>query len=373
MRTKRRALTALIAVGAVAAILVAARAALPHVLKSYINDHLTDIGEYSGRIEDVDVALLRGAYVVEGLTIIKIDSEAEEPFVDIERMDVSLQWDALLHAELVGELIMDQPLLNLIQGETDRDTQLGTGVNWPDQVREFFPFRFNVVEVRNGIATFRAPGIDVEESLTVQDLQVVLRDLTNVREREDPAFASLEAEGLVMGGAPISISGELDPNESMPTFDMNMSIEGARLTEANPWLRQFIGVDAEHGVFSMYAEVATSQGRFEGYIKPILEDPQIFELGEEAGGPFQKAWEALVEIGMNIFKNREEDQVATEIPFSGELEDPEADLLATAVNLLRNAFVSAFSHSLEGKVGLRDVQIGASADDAAGDADSESP
>jgi hypothetical protein len=353
--------TLLLSIGIAAAALIAVRAAMPHVMKSYINGHLAEIGEYRGRVEDVDVSLLRGAYVVEDLRIVKIDSEAEEPFLDVERMDVSLQWSALLHAELVGEMLMHRPVLNLIQGETDRDTQLGTGVNWPEQVREFFPFRFNVVEVQDGSATFRAPGIEADESLTVQELRVILRDLTNVRETQDPAFARLEAEGAVMGNAPIRVGGRFNPNESLPTFDLDLTIEGAELTEANPWLRQFIGVDAERGVFSMYAELATSQGRFEGYIKPILEDPQIFDLREEAEGPFQRAWEALVEIGMNVFKNREEDQVATEIPFSGEIEDPEADLLATAVNLLRNAFVSAFSHSLEGKIGLRDVQIGASA------------
>jgi hypothetical protein len=353
---KRSWLFVSLAVIAVAAIVF--RLTLPWFVESYVNRELARMGDYSGRVAEVSLALLRGAYTVHGLRIVKTGSQSDVPFLDLERMDVSLQWNALLNAELVGELVAQRPVLNLIQGETERETQLGTGVNWPEQVREFFPFNFNVVEVRDGTATFRAPGIEAEESLTIQNLQVVLRDLTNVQERQDAAFAEMHVAGGVMGNAPIRIDGRLDPNESMPTFDINMSIEGAELTDVNPWLEEFINVDAERGTFSMYAEVATSQGRFEGYIKPILENAEIFDMEEEASGPFRKAWEALVEIGANLFENREQDQIATEIPFAGEIENPEADMLATIMNLLRNAFVAAFSHSLEGTVGLDDVQIG---------------
>jgi hypothetical protein len=39
----------------------------------------------------------------------------------------------------------------------------------------------------------------------------------------------------------------------------------------------------------------------------------------------------------------------------GELDDPDVGVLATMVNLLRNAFVAAFAHSFEGSINLRDV------------------
>jgi hypothetical protein len=39
----------------------------------------------------------------------------------------------------------------------------------------------------------------------------------------------------------------------------------------------------------------------------------------------------------------------------GNFEDPDVDVLTTIVNLLRIAFVAAFSHSLVGSVNLRDV------------------
>lgn len=366
----RRPTVILLSVAAAAAILAGLRAGLPWAVERYANRQLATMGEYTGRVTNVDLSILRGAYTLHGITIVKVGSKAESPFLDLEQMDISLQWRALLDRELVGELVMQRPILNLVQGESERDTQLGAGVNWPEQVRRFFPFRFNVVEVHDGRTTFRAPGIEADESLTLESLQVVLRDLTNVNERQSAAFASVDVTGRLMGDAPLRLTGHIDPNESMPTFDMNMSIEGAEVVKANPWLKEFVNADAESGTFSMYAELAAAQGRFEGYVKPIIENPRIFEPDEPASGPFQKAWEGLVEIAARLLTNREENQVATEVPLAGDLENPSADVLTAAVNLFRNAFVTAFSHALEESVGLADVQRDSGRDESSG-ADSD--
>jgi hypothetical protein len=202
---------------------------------------------------------------------------------------------------------------------------------------------------------FLAPGIETTESLTLRDARLVMNDLTNVRESGAEAFASLEFAGSFMGNAPLDVTGRLDPNAEVPTFDLDLSFEGARLVDVNPWLEEFLSVDAEQGVFSLYAELAAAEGRFEGYMKPIMENPQIFRAGEEASGPFRKAWEALVQFGTKLFENKEENQVATQVPLSGEIENPDAGTLSAIVNLLRNAFVAALSQSLEGTVSLRDV------------------
>lgn len=345
----------LVAAIAVAAVVLAARAVLPLALEAYVDRELASMGEYSGAVEDVDVSLIRGAYVLENVTIVKPSAGADQPFVDMPRMDLALQWPALLRARLVGEIVMHSPIINLIQGESDRDTQLGTGVNWPEEVRDLFPFTFNRVDVIDALVTFRAPGIEAEESLTLRNGRLLLRNLTNVQREEQQAFADLELEGAVMGNAPLALTGRFDPNAAVPTFDLNLALEGAQLPDVNPWLSEFLNVDAEAGAFSMYTELAAADGRFEGYIKPVMENPQIFSLQEPSSGPFQKAWEALVGIAAAIFANRETDQVATQIPFAGELERPEAGLLAAMVNLLRNAFVASFSRSIEGTVSLENL------------------
>jgi hypothetical protein len=203
--------------------------------------------------------------------------------------------------------------------------------------------------------TFRAPGISTDDSLTMRDFQMRLRNLTNVQDVAEPAFAEIDVRGGIMGNAPVALTGRIDPNETTPTFDVDFSLEGARLVDVNPWLREFLRVDAEMGVFSMYAELAAAEGRFEGYARPILEDPKFIDKNEDDEGPFRKAWEGLVNLAAKLLENPEEEQVATQIPLRGEITEPDVDVLTAMVNLLRNAFVAAFSHSLEGSITLRDV------------------
>ena len=352
MRRSQRIVVALLITSAV---LIAVRAALPFAVKSYVNTELADMGEYSGHVQDVDLALLRGAYLLKGVTVVKPSAANADPFLVLDEMDISLQWNALANGRLVGELKMHAPIVNMIQGEAEEETQLGAGVNWPAEIRELFPFTFNRVEVLNGTVTFRAPGIEAEESLELRDARLVLHNLTNVQDEDQEAFADIELEGAVMGNAPLALSGRFDPNSNLPKFDLNLVLEGAQLTDVNPWLEEFLNVDAEGGSFSMYTELAAADGRFEGYIKPIMEDPHIFSMEEPSSGPFQKAWEALVGVAAALFENRETDQVATQIPFSGEIDAPRAGLLEAMLNLLRNAFVAAFSQSIDGTVSLENV------------------
>jgi uncharacterized protein DUF748 len=353
MRPRVRRVLVVLAIVAVVA--VAARLAAPVVVERYVNRQLADMGDYRGRVADVDLNLIRGGYVLRNLEIVKLDSPpGTPPFATMRAMDLSLQWRALFKGSAVGEVVMHSPQVNLVQSEANAEKQLGTGVNWPQEIRDLSPFQLNVVEARDGLVTFGAPGISTEDSLTIRGFEMRLRNLTNVQDVAEPAFAEIDVRGRIMGNAPIVLTGQIDPNEKLPTFDVDLSIEGAKLVDVNPWLREFLKVDAEMGVFSMYSELAAADGRVEGYVRPILEDPKFLSSNEDEG-PFRKAWEGLVNLAAKILENRQEDQVATQIPLRGELDDPDVGLLTTIVNLLRNAFVAAFSHSLEGSINLRDV------------------
>jgi hypothetical protein len=269
-------------------------------------------------------------------------------------MDLSLQWNALIHGRAVGEVQMYAPVLNFVRSESDESSQLGTGTNWPAQIRNLFPFRLNLVEVTDGLVTFQAPGIQTNDVLTMRETHLALRNLTNVQRKNENAFAEIDLEGRIMGNAPVKLSGKIDPNAETPTFDIDLSLESAKLVDVNPWLRRFLKVDAAEGAFSMYSELAAAKGHFEGYVKPLLEHPKITTVKEETQGPFQKLWAGLVSLAAKIFENREEKQVATKIPVRGDIEDPKAGILPAIVNLTRNAFVAAFSHSFDNSISLND-------------------
>src|SRR5690606_29941776 len=102
-RRSRWGISLLVVIGA----FVALRLALPWVLEEYVNRQLAALEGYWGQVEDVDVALWRGAYQIQGVQIEKENKEEEsrEPFFTATLIDLSIDWGRLLDGAVVAEVI----------------------------------------------------------------------------------------------------------------------------------------------------------------------------------------------------------------------------------------------------------------------------
>ncbi|MET0536187.1 MAG: DUF748 domain-containing protein [Steroidobacter sp.] len=346
----------LIAVAVVIVILVAVRAAMPTLVRDYLNDNLQALEQYDGHVDDVDLALWRGAYGIDGIEIVKTGGEQPVPFFSADRIDFSIEWRSLMRGSLVAEGEFQSPDLNFVQGETEQQSQTGKGVNWTDRFEELFPFRFNTVTVHNGTISFRAPGISTADAMKATRVEGEVTNLTNVAEKGKETFADFRANAEVLDGGAAKISGSLDPLDSKPTFDVNLQVQNVKLPQVNPWLRQYIKADAEAGDFELYLELAAADGKFQGYAKPVLRNVDIYSSDEPEENLLKRIWEGLVDFAANVLENDEKEQVAARIPFTGTIDNPETSVLATIVSVLRNAFVSAFARSLEGSISVRNVR-----------------
>jgi hypothetical protein len=191
-----------------------------------------------------------------------------------------------------------------------------------------------------------------------------------VSDANKETFADFGLEGVVLDNSPAKVHGSLDPWAKQPTFDVNLEVKQVALPKVNPWLRQYIKADAESGNFELYLEIAAAEGKFKGYAKPILENVNMTSSEEHEESALRKLWEGIVDFAANVLENKQEDQVAARIPFTGTVENPEASIWSTITSVLRNAFVSAFARSLEGSISLRDVKenLGRYTEDDAKDA-----
>jgi hypothetical protein len=252
--------------------------------------------------------------------------------------------------------LFERPEVNLVQGRTSADTQLGKEENWNARLEELFPFRFNTIEVNDGTVRFLAPGIHTRDAITARRVNGSISNLTNVLETGKQAFADFRVTADVLDGAPAVIAGSADAFAAQPTFDVNLEVKKVQLPQVNPWLREYIKADAEAGKFELYMELAAADGKFKGYAKPILQDVDIYRSGEEEQSGLKRIWEGILDFAANVLENPDADQVAARIPFSGTIKNPETSLFATIASVLRNAFISAFARSLEGSITLRDVK-----------------
>ncbi|MCW8193599.1 DUF748 domain-containing protein [Proteobacteria bacterium 005FR1] len=327
------------------------RLALPWILEDYINDHLANLEGYDGQVGDIDVALWRGAYQIQAIQIHKEQQGSLEPFFTGELIDLSVDWRKLLDGSLVAELTLINPQLNLVEAEDERQSQTGADVDWAERIDELFPFRFEQIVVRDGTIRFRTPAIETKDALVARQVNGKVQNLTNTAEIAEEAFASFEFASRILD-APIHLEGKVNPTAQDPTFDMNLRLEKVNLTDLNPWLREYLNADAQGGTFAVYTELAAADGRFEGYVKPFAENVDLYDLGEKTDGFLQSAWEAALNFAAEIFEYQPEQEAATRIPVGGELDDPEAGILAAAFNVLRNAIGGTFARSLEHSVTL---------------------
>jgi hypothetical protein len=353
MSRRRKIVIALLAV---VLLLVAGRVALPYLVEDLVNDRLAALDAYDGHVSDIDIHLWRGAYSIDDIEIVKTGASRPIPFFRTDRLNLSVEWRSLLHGSIVSEASFVRPEVNLVQGRTEADSQMGEGENWNARLEELFPFRFNTIEVNDGTVRFLAPGIHTKDAITARHVNGSISNLTNVLETGKETFADFRVTASVLDGAPAAVAGSANAFAAQPTFDVNLEVKKVQLPQVNPWLREYIKADAEAGKFELYMELAAADGKFKGYAKPILQDVDIYRSGEPEQSALKRVWEGFLDFAANVFENQDADQVAARIPFTGTIKHPETSLFATIASVMRNAFVSAFARSLEGSITLRDVK-----------------
>jgi uncharacterized protein DUF748 len=353
----------LLIVAIVVVVIVGVRLAMEPVLLRYANRKLDALPAYGGHIDDLDLALLRGGYDLKGVEIVKTGAGQPVPFIKADRIEATVEWHSLLRGQLVAEGDLYRPQVNLIKAESEKQSQLGKEVNWVDQFKQLFPFRFNTVRIHDGALTFQAPGIQTKDALKAQHIDGTLSNLTNVADSTKETFARFGFTAQVLNGGKAKLDGSIDPLAVKPTFDLNLDLKNVQLPQVNPWLLRFIKADAEQGEFELYMELAAADGKFKGYAKPVMRDVNIYSSKEPEKNPLRRLWEGIVDVAAHLFENHQEDQVAARIPLSGTIEHPNADLVATIGSVLHNAFVGAFARSIEGSISVRSLRQSLKDDD----------
>src|ERR1700754_805478 len=116
--TKRRKIVYIV-LGSLLILLIAFRIALPYILLRYVNRQLTQIKGYTGHVEDIDVALIRGAYTIKDIRLDKTDGKVPVPFFSAQTIDLSVEWGALLHGSVVAKIGVQHPVVNFAKGPTE--------------------------------------------------------------------------------------------------------------------------------------------------------------------------------------------------------------------------------------------------------------
>ena len=331
-------------------VLIVIRILLPYIVLKVVNNKLAELDGYTGHVRDIDLALIVGSYKIKDIKLEKTGGKIPVPFFAAEVIDLSVEWKALFKGGLVGEIEVRRPILNFVKGPTEETSQTKIDKEWQDIVNELMPLKLNRFEIVEGeihyLDYYSSPKVDVFTS----NIYILAENLSNVTDSTNLLPSTVTGSAEIYGGK-AKLNMKLDALNKTPTFDMNAEMIGLNLVEVNDFLKAYGKFDVQKGSFGVYTEAAAKDGKIIGYTKPIIKwkDEKEDPLG-------QKLLESVIGLGGWIFKNKSEDQVATEIEFEGELKDPAINVWSIIGETLRNAFIEALYPSLEHTININTVK-----------------
>jgi hypothetical protein len=354
-RHKKR--TVLIIAISLVVLLVMGRLLLPYVVLNYLNKTLANMKGYRGHIEDVDIALIRGAYKIDSIYLHKVDTvkDKEIPFFAASVVDLSVEWKALFHGSIVGEMVFERPMLRFTKDKVEPKQVRNDSTGFKKLLDDFMPLKVNRVEINDGEIQYKdefsKPKVDL--ALTHTYAQAL-----NLRNSYDSAAllpASLTMRADLYEGK-LSLNAKMNPLANDPTFDMNADLKHTNLAKLNEFFQAYAKVDVNKGEFGLYTEVAAKQGDFAGYVKPLIQDLDVLGQEDRKDNIFQKMWEGLVGTAGEVFRNQSKDQVATKIEFKGSLKNPDTDVWNAIYRVLENAFIQALQPSIDHEINIASVE-----------------
>jgi hypothetical protein len=321
-----------------------------------VNHQLAKSENYSGKIGDVSVHLWRGAYSIQNIQIFKKSGKIREPFFAATNFDLALEWKELFHGALVGEIRIYEPRLNFVSGPTPETTQAGEKTSWGKTLESLFPFQFNRVEISDGQIHyqdhFSKPPVDIY----FNQLSAVATNLSNSRNLKEELPGGIIAQAKTVGDGKMNFNLRLNPVAKNPEFQLQMDLTNVDLTALNDFLRAYGKFDVARGNFSMFTSFAVKDKNYEGYVKVLFRNLDVFEWQKERKkNALAIFWEAIVGTLTEAFRNQPHDLLATKIPISGSYGNTQLGVWTAAMNLLHNAFVRALVPKLDQKVTVQDV------------------
>jgi hypothetical protein len=337
-------------------LLAAIRLALPYVILSYANRTLADLDGYRGHIQDIDLAIIRGAYKIDSIYLHKVDTvtKKETPFFAASLIDLSVEWKALFKGEIVGELVLDKPMLRFTKDKVEPKDVQKDSTDFKDALDKFMPLSINRFEVIDGNVEYIDDTAEPKVDIRMTNTDILVQNLRNSYDSSELLPASIHASSNIYDGT-LSLNAKLNPLAEIPTFDMNAEIKNTNLVKLNDFFKAYAKVDVNKGTFGLYTELAAKEGRFSGYVKPLIKDLDILGKEDRKDNVIRQLWEAVAGSAGELLQNQPKDRLATKVPLEGSVKQLDTNVWYAMGVVLQNAFIEALQPAIDQEINIASV------------------
>lgn len=341
---------------AVLVLIIALRILLPYVVLDFVNKELAELRGYFGHVEDIDISLYRGAYIVKDIYINKKDTATgkQTPLFACPNIDISIEWASLFKGRIVSEFEFSSPALRFTEDKAEPEKMEKDTNDFRKMLKTFTPFKVNRFEVFDGKIAYLDETVSPVVDVQLDNTHILARNLSNV---VDTTLlpANVQANADVYGGN-LTFNMRIDALAEHPTYDMNAEIKGADLTRLNDFFKAYADFDVNKGTLGLYLEIAAKDRKYIGYVKPVIMDLDVVGPEDRKDNIFRKIWENLVGFAGDVLENPETEQIATKIPIVGEYDDRTVGIWYAILAALRNGFIQAIYPALDYQVSIGSVE-----------------
>lgn len=342
-----------ILLGLVIALLIF-RLFLPGIVKNYVNKKLNELPGYTGHVDDIDISLYRGAYVIKGLLLKKKTDPLKYPFIKIETADLSIQWAALFHGRIVGEVILDRPELHVLA--TEKMDEEPSKDSWTKTVKALMPFTINRLQMNEGKFAYLDLGKKPVTDLFIDHMQLTALNLANVQKSAKKLPSQVTITGTSIGGGHLQSNMEVNALKDIPDMAVGLSLRGTDLLSLNSFFEGQAKLDVERGRIDIFSKFTLTDGGISGYVKPFISDLKVLDVKKDIkkkGGVLRVVKKAIVGLFAKAVTNPKTKKIATVIPLKGNIKDPKTSGWTAFVGILKNAFIQALHESLSSELKYR--------------------
>jgi len=343
----------LIAIVIFIAILVIFRLLLPTIVKKYVNKSLSNLPGYYGQVEDIDISLLRGAYVINGLYLNVVDAGSQVPFLNFPETDISVEWKSLFKGSIVSEVYMTTPEVIYVL-EDMQTSQIETEEeDWTQTLRDIIPISINHFEITDGKMAFVQTSADPSIDMQIHSINMIAENLRNVDPTDQKLPSAIKATGISIGQGQLDVAGRVNILKEIPDLDLDISLEPIDITAINDFSDHYGKIDFEEGDVRFFSEVVLLDSVVDGYFKVLFED---IKYTSEEDGFVEKIWEGLVSVFTFILKNQKTDNFALKAPIEGKVDNASVEVWTTIGSILKNAFIEGFDAEIDGELKYDDPE-----------------
>lgn len=338
---------------AIISVLIIFRLVLPLIVKNYVNKALDDIPGYKGYVHDIDISLLRGAYVIDTLKLNRISATTEVPYLTLPKSDISIEWKSLFKGKVVSEIYLYNPeFIYVFEDQQQIDSTEADFDDWTDVLTDLVPIDINNFGIIDGKAAFVQLTADPNIDLHFNSINLNATNLRNVVQKDLNLPSEINATAVSIGKGSVELNGRMNLVKKIPDMDVAFSLEEVNATALNDFTKHYAKIDFDSGKFNLYSEVAIANGFLTGYVKPILKDAKLIGEGD---GFLSVLWEGFVGFFKFLLKNKGNNTLATNVPIEGDLNNVEGKVWPTIFNTVKNGWIKAFENQVDEKIDFNDA------------------